>query len=89
MAQINKKKKTTFTISFFSVCQERWYRDNALLPYAHSQETLIHSRNQPPNSHIRIVSSHPIMAKNTKQTNKKEKANTQLRSAGRNNINPQ
>lgn len=69
MTWIKKKKpKNTFTISFFSICQERWYCDNALLSYAHSQETLVHTRNQPSNSHIGIISSHPIMAKNEKNT---------------------
>lgn len=63
-------KGITFTISILSIRQERRYCDNALLPYAHSQQTLVHARNQPSNPHIGIVSSHPIMAKHEKERKK-------------------
>lgn len=89
MTWIGKKKKgitkgITFTISIFSICQERWYCDNALLSYTHSQETLVHTRNQPSNSHVGIVSSHPIMAKHEKE----KKITTKCQTAtGKNSIN--
>lgn len=73
--QTKPELKPHLTISFFSICQERWYRDNALLSDTHSQETLVHTRNQPANSHVGIVSSHPIMAK-SKQTIKNPEGKT-------------
>ncbi|KAF2983933.1 hypothetical protein EK904_005292 [Melospiza melodia maxima] len=44
---------SNFTISIpVLIGQERRYCDNALLPYAHSQEPLVHASNQPSNPHI-------------------------------------
>lgn len=50
------------TISILSISKRRRHSDEASLSYAHTQEALVHTGNQPPNSNICVIGAHTRVA---------------------------